>query len=123
VTCKHVEHLGRGSTGLPIQTITSSFLQKAAVSNLDCEQHPTVSTARITTRISTHTLGAHDHGQSRSWIRNTVQCHSIVYEHTSTICTHSVRSLSVFFPAYNLLMNRRAAKRRRRWGRMYLEKM
>lgn len=25
--------------------------------------------------------------------------------------------------AYNLLMNRRAANRRTRWGRMYLEKM
>jgi hypothetical protein len=31
-----------------------------------------------------------------------VQCHSIVYEHTLTICTHSVRSLSVFSPCLQL---------------------
>lgn len=42
----------------------------------------------------------------------------IVYKHTLTICTQSIS-----FPlAYSLLMKRRAAKRRTRWGRMYLEK-
>jgi hypothetical protein len=49
-----------------------------------------------------------------------VQCQSIVYEHISTICTDCPFSFLDF--AYNLLMKRRAANRRTRWGRMYLEK-
>ena len=35
----------------------------------------------------------------------------------------SAPALLYFDLAYNLLMKRRAAKRRKRWGRMYLEKM
>ena len=62
--------------------------------------------------------------QPKHCSRCKASCHSIVYEHMPTICTHFHLGISFrLIPVYNLLMNRRAAKRRRRWGRMYLEKM